>query len=77
MSNAASSDQRTIPCPICQKKVTRAQAGAAFPFCGPKCKSVDLYRWMTGQYGLDPASGTLDRFDPDEAEDVSEHFRKH
>jgi endogenous inhibitor of DNA gyrase (YacG/DUF329 family) len=33
-------------CPECGKPSDRA----AFPFCSPRCKSVDLHRWLTGAY---------------------------
>lgn len=33
-------------CPECGKPSDRAH----FPFCSPRCKSVDLNRWLTGAY---------------------------
>ena len=33
-------------CPICGKPVAQAFR----PFCSPRCKSVDLNRWLTGAY---------------------------
>ncbi|GHC80483.1 DNA gyrase inhibitor YacG [Limoniibacter endophyticus] len=35
-----------IPCPECGKPSQRA----TFPFCSPRCKAVDLNRWLTGAY---------------------------
>jgi len=34
------------PCPECGKPSARA----TYPFCSPRCKDVDLHRWMTGAY---------------------------
>ena len=34
------------PCPICGKPAT----AAAEPFCSPRCRDVDLNRWLSGSY---------------------------
>jgi endogenous inhibitor of DNA gyrase (YacG/DUF329 family) len=36
------------PCPICGKP---AAAGTR-PFCSPRCRDVDLHRWLTGSYAV-------------------------
>ncbi|MFB9264750.1 DNA gyrase inhibitor YacG [Bradyrhizobium erythrophlei] len=33
-------------CPICSKPVEQAFR----PFCSPRCRDVDLNRWLTGAY---------------------------
>jgi uncharacterized protein len=33
-------------CPICR----RPAAGPTLPFCSPRCRDVDLNRWLTGSY---------------------------
>lgn len=33
-------------CPECGKPATRAD----YPFCSPRCKDLDLNRWLTGSY---------------------------
>lgn len=38
-------------CPICSK-MTSSQV-ATFPFCSPRCKQVDLGRWLTGAYRIE------------------------
>ena len=45
------------PCPECGKPSTRA----SYPFCSPRCKDVDLNRWLSGAYAI-PA--TEDDEDP-------------
>jgi endogenous inhibitor of DNA gyrase (YacG/DUF329 family) len=36
----------TKSCPICGKPATEA----AEPFCSPRCRDVDLNRWLSGSY---------------------------
>ncbi|MEO1702404.1 MAG: DNA gyrase inhibitor YacG [Pseudomonadota bacterium] len=33
-------------CPECGKPSARA----TFPFCSPRCKDIDLNRWLSGNY---------------------------
>ncbi len=47
------------PCPICGKPAQEATR----PFCSPRCRDVDLNRWLSGSYVI-PASED----DEDEAE---------
>jgi len=34
------------PCPICGKPAEQA----FLPFCSPRCRDVDLNRWLSGRY---------------------------
>ena len=34
------------PCPECG----RPSARDTYPFCSPRCKDVDLNRWLSGRY---------------------------
>jgi endogenous inhibitor of DNA gyrase (YacG/DUF329 family) len=34
------------PCPECGKPANTATA----PFCSPRCRDVDLNRWLSGRY---------------------------
>ncbi|WGS21707.1 MULTISPECIES: DNA gyrase inhibitor YacG [unclassified Bradyrhizobium] len=34
------------PCPICGKPAEQAFR----PFCSPRCRDVDLNRWLSGAY---------------------------
>jgi len=39
------------PCPVCGRP-----AQAAFrPFCSPRCRQVDLGRWLSGAYAIPAA----------------------
>ena len=36
------------PCPECGRPSAREH----YPFCSPRCKNVDLSRWLTGAYAI-------------------------
>ena len=36
------------PCPECGKPSTREN----YPFCSPRCKAIDLNRWLKGAYAI-------------------------
>jgi endogenous inhibitor of DNA gyrase (YacG/DUF329 family) len=49
-------------CPICGLRAAPRAENKAFPFCSPRCKLVDLGKWLDEKYripGSDPrdASG--------------------
>jgi len=49
MSEAANQPTPMRPkrrCPECGRPSDRQ----AFPFCSPRCKSIDLNRWLSGSY---------------------------
>jgi endogenous inhibitor of DNA gyrase (YacG/DUF329 family) len=37
-------------CPGCRAEVKPREENAAFPFCSPRCRALDLARWFTGSY---------------------------
>jgi hypothetical protein len=43
-------------CPICKKPVNEIDDPVApnryFPFCGERCKLIDLGRWLGGKYQI-------------------------
>jgi endogenous inhibitor of DNA gyrase (YacG/DUF329 family) len=59
--------RNTGECPICGKPVS----ADVRPFCSPRCKTIDLGRWIDGAYRL-PSED-----EPDEAEiiDLANHLR--
>ena len=38
----------TIKCPICKKEVTKENP--EFPFCSPRCRTIDLGNWASEKY---------------------------
>ena len=53
-NNMQTSDLK-FSCPICKKAVQRANDD--FPFCSPRCRTMDLGQWAAGDYRIagDPA----------------------
>ena len=43
-----------VQCPICQRLMEGAgpEQWPEFPFCSPRCRLIDLGRWLNGSYGL-------------------------
>jgi len=44
--NDADSKSAGKPCPECGKPANPA----TLPFCSPRCRDVDLNRWLSGRY---------------------------
>jgi endogenous inhibitor of DNA gyrase (YacG/DUF329 family) len=38
------------PCPICQTPVAPRAVNRAYPFCSPRCRLLDLGKWLGGDY---------------------------
>ena len=49
------------PCPECGKPSTRAD----YPFCSPRCKDIDLNRWLSGSYAI-PVTEADENLDDDD-----------
>jgi len=46
-----------IVCPICKIPMTSARAEwPQFPFCSPRCRTIDLGRWLGERYAVDDGS---------------------
>lgn len=45
---------RPHTCPICHVELPPGAAAESrwFPFCGERCRNVDLYRWGQGRYAI-------------------------
>ncbi|MER3416373.1 MAG: DNA gyrase inhibitor YacG [Gemmataceae bacterium] len=43
-----------VTCPICGKEMELAEAShrPEFPFCGRRCKTIDLGRWLSEEYRI-------------------------
>lgn len=40
-----------VRCPICEKNMPgHAQEWPDYPFCSPKCRKIDLGRWLGEKY---------------------------
>ena len=54
-------------CPLCKAAMpaTSATDSEFFPFCGERCRNVDLFRWGEGKYAI------VEPLSPDQ---LAEHF---
>ena len=51
-----------VVCPICKKPVTNRDVD--FPFCGERCRLIDLGKWASGDYVISsPVKDTDDGLD--------------
>jgi uncharacterized protein len=43
-----------VSCPICEREMEGESRAdwPEFPFCSPRCKTIDLGRWLSGRYAL-------------------------
>ena len=54
----------TLQCPICKKPVKLGDPD--FPFCGERCRLIDLGNWSAEKYRISsPANPQMDEEDPD------------
>ena len=37
-------------CPVCKKPSPARTENPSFPFCSPRCRAVDLGRWLGEEY---------------------------
>ena len=49
-----------LKCPICKKPVTSQDAD--FPFCGERCRLIDLGKWASGAYVVSTPINQGDQF---------------
>ncbi|MBX5480334.1 MAG: DNA gyrase inhibitor YacG [Myxococcaceae bacterium] len=45
-----STPKRTPKCPICASPVALRPENPTFPFCSPRCRQVDLGKWLGEEY---------------------------
>ncbi|HLL53708.1 MAG TPA: DNA gyrase inhibitor YacG [Myxococcaceae bacterium] len=58
-------------CPICRKPSAPRAANPSYPFCSPRCRTVDLGKWLGEEYRVPDRAGGEDR--EDELPDTGEH----
>jgi len=52
-----------VHCPICKTLVPREEGN--FPFCSPRCKTIDLGNWASDAYAISDKSEHDDSHDTD------------
>jgi uncharacterized protein len=56
-----------LSCPTCRKPVTSKDP--EFPFCGERCRLIDLGKWASGKYVISsPITDTSDEIDAESDE---------
>ncbi len=48
--SAEESTMTRSPCPTCKKPVAPRAENRGYPFCSPRCRAVDLGRWLGEEY---------------------------
>ncbi|HME89838.1 MAG TPA: DNA gyrase inhibitor YacG [Myxococcaceae bacterium] len=43
---------RQIQCSICQSPVLPRKENPSFPFCSPRCRLIDLGKWLGEEYRI-------------------------
>jgi hypothetical protein len=56
----------SLKCPICKKKV--AMGDPEFPFCGERCRLIDLGNWAAEKYVISAPAPPPRGDDPDESD---------
>jgi endogenous inhibitor of DNA gyrase (YacG/DUF329 family) len=49
-AKATSLQVMKINCPICKQVVEPLDTNKTFPFCSPRCRSIDLGNWFSDEY---------------------------
>lgn len=47
-------------CPICKGEAKARAKNPSFPFCSPRCKTIDLGHWMSETYRVPGDGGDAD-----------------
>jgi uncharacterized protein len=47
-------------CPTCRKPAAARAQNPSFPFCGPRCRAVDLGKWLGEEYRVASTQPELD-----------------
>ena len=55
-----------VACVICKKAVQPRVSNPHFPFCGPRCRQIDLGKWVNEEYRIASDSGASELTESDE-----------
>lgn len=59
-------------CPICDAEVKPRVENKLFPFCSPRCKTIDLGKWLSEEYRV-PGEAA----EPDDEDAASKKDMRH
>lgn len=59
-------------CPICDAEVKPRAENKLFPFCSPRCKTIDLGKWLSEDYRVagEPADDAVEAEDSGSKRDM-------
>ena len=57
--------ERMSKCPICAHAAKPRAENTSFPFCTPRCKTIDFGKWINEDYRV-PVEGAVDSDSDDE-----------
>jgi endogenous inhibitor of DNA gyrase (YacG/DUF329 family) len=57
-----------IRCPICERTFD-AEASKSMPFCSPRCRQIDLGRWLGEKYSVPVERLDEEEFDEEGSSD--------
>ena len=57
-----------LRCPICKKTVKSTDA--EFPFCSPRCRTIDLGKWASGAYVVSSPTSNEEETLADRSDDL-------
>ena len=62
----------SVSCPVCGQPMQGESVAEwpCFPFCGPRCKTIDLGRWLGEKYRVPTEPGAEAPGDGDEEKDI-------
>lgn len=55
-------------CPCCGAPAAAREVNPAFPFCSPRCRTIDLGAWLTEAYRVPVGEDETERDGPGEAQ---------
>jgi hypothetical protein len=47
---ASPSNTQSVRCPVCRKASATRATNPSYPFCSPRCRAVDLGKWLGEEY---------------------------
>jgi endogenous inhibitor of DNA gyrase (YacG/DUF329 family) len=50
-----------LQCPVCRRPVAKRVDNPAFPFCSPRCRTIDLGEWLTESYRVPEGEDETER----------------
>jgi endogenous inhibitor of DNA gyrase (YacG/DUF329 family) len=51
-------------CPTCARPAELRAKNAAFPFCSPRCRQIDLGKWLNEEYRVPVIASPEDEDEP-------------